>query len=155
MGRGDVSEGAYVQNEVTLEFADGEYLFKLKLPQLAELQEKCNAGIGAIYTRVLLGEYRAEDLFESIRLGLLGGGTGVVNEQPVKVTDIIARRLVQRYCEPRPLDELHKHALAILSACVIGYSPPKEEGKDSGNAVAEEMDPEQTGSTSPPLMPME
>jgi hypothetical protein len=151
VGSGDVSPEAYVKNEVWLQFADGDYLFKLKLPQLAELQEKCGAGIGSIYMRVLIGEYKAEDLIETIRLGLVGGQQGQVNDQDIKVSDITARKLVQRYCD-RPLDELHKLATAILSACVVGYAP---EDKKPGKAQAETTDPELDGLTSPPHMPTE
>ena len=54
MGPGDVNADTrtYRVNEVWLEFGDGRYLFKLKLKQIAELQEKANAGIGEIYARV-------------------------------------------------------------------------------------------------------
>lgn len=152
MDGGNVTPEAFVKNEVWLEFADGEYLFKLKLAQLAELQEKCDASIGSIYTRVILAEYKVEDLFETIRLGLIGGGRAVVNDQEVKVTDILARKLIQRYCD-RPLDELHKIAVAVLGACVVGYE--SGEDKKAGKVPAETMDPEQGGLVSPPPMPME
>lgn len=74
--------------EVTLEWADGEYLFALKGAQIEELEEKCgNVGIGLIYQRVKLGSYRYVDLYHTIRLGLIGGGMGAVE----------AKRLVDRY----------------------------------------------------------
>lgn len=150
MDAGGVSEQAYVKNEVWLEFADGEYLFKLKLPQLAELQEKCSAGIGTIYMRVTLGDYRVEDLVETIRLGLIGGGRGVVSEQEITVNDIKAKGLVKTYCD-RPLDELHKLAAAVLGACVVGY---KAEDRKPGNENPG-TDPGLAGSISQPPTPME
>lgn len=150
MDGGAVSEQAFVKNEVWLEFGDGDYLFKLKLPQLAELQEKCSAGIGTIYMRVTVGDYRVEDLFETIRLGLIGGGRGVVAEQEVIVNDLKAKGLVKTYCD-RPLDELHKYAAAILGACVVGY---KAEDRKPGNENSG-ADPELTGSISPQPMPTE
>lgn len=147
MGTGGLTGEAFVKNEVWLQFADGEYLFKLKLPQLAELQEKCEAGIGTIYGRVALGDFYAVDLIETIRLGLIGGGEGVVNESTIKVNDLLARKLIARYCD-RPLDELHKLAHAILGACVVGYVTDAEEDKKPGNQEAEVTEP--IGSTSPP-----
>lgn len=102
----------YKPCEVTLEFGDGEYLFKLPLKMIAELQDKCGAGIGAIYRRVLTGDYRGEDLVETVRCGLVGGG----------LTGIEARKLIERYCDVWPLEVWHQHASAILVACVQGYA---------------------------------
>lgn len=129
------------QTAIELEFADGAYLFDLKLPQLAELQEKCKAGVFAVYGRVLKGRYLvggevfastvdgeafAADLFETIRLGLIGGGKGIVNGQEVSVSALTARSLVERYCHAAPLKESWALAAAILAARIEGYDPPKK-----------------------------
>ena len=153
MGPGDVSPQAFVTTEIWLEFGDGLYLFKLKLLQLAELQEKCNAGIGTIYARVTLGDYHVLDLFETIRLGLIGGSKGVVNEQEITVSNIAVKKLIERYCTDRPLDELRELAASILGACVVGYARPED--KKPGNEQSGTTDLEPTGSTSPPPMPTE
>jgi hypothetical protein len=124
-----------------LAFADGEYLFDLKLPQMAELQEKRGIGVMAIYARVLRGRYLfdgetigvtneaegfAEDFFDTIRLGLIGGGRGVVDGKEVVVTAITARTLVERYCHTAPLRDSWAIAAAILGARIEGYDPPKK-----------------------------
>lgn len=124
-----------------LHFADGEYLFDLKLPQLAELQEK-RGPVFSLYGRVLkgrylydgvpiadtmLGESFAEDLFETIRLGLIGGGRGIVAGQEVEVSALTAKQLVERYCHPAPLKESWAVAAAVLAARIEGYTPKKEE----------------------------
>lgn len=121
-------------------FADGEYCFDLKLPQLAELQEK-RGPIFQVYARVLKGRYLiggqplvreqegesfAEDLFDTIRLGLIGGGRGMVNGEEVEVSALAAKRLVERYCIDRPLVESWAVAAAILAARVVGYEPKKK-----------------------------
>ncbi|WP_164521229.1 gene transfer agent family protein [Sphingomonas sp. ABOLF] len=126
---------------LTLHFADGEYLFDLKLPQLAELQEKRGAGVFKIYSRVMQGRFLmdgqpialaaegeafAEDLFETIRLGLIGGAKGIVNGQPVAVNALTAKLLVERYSHPAPLRESWATAAAILGARIEGYDPPKK-----------------------------
>jgi hypothetical protein len=123
-----------------LAFADGEYLFDLKLPQLAELQEK-RGSVFKVYGRVLRGRYIfegevignavegeafAEDLFETIRLGLIGGGEGVVDGQPVKVSALTAKNLVERYCHVAPLRDSWAVAAAILGARIEGFTPPKK-----------------------------
>lgn len=131
-----------VQTALELLFGDGDYLFDLKLPQLAELQRSRECGIFKIYGRVLKGRYMlngeplamaedgeafAEDIYETIRLGLIGGNKGLVNGQEVTVSPIRARQLVETYCHPAPLRECWAIAAAVLSARVEGYTPPKAE----------------------------
>lgn len=126
---------------LTLSFGDGEYLFDLKLPQLAELQEKRGVGVFKLYGRVLQGRYLfdgqvvgvavegeayAEDLYETIRLGLIGGGRGVVDGVEVAVSALTAKLLVERYCHAAPLRESWSTAAAILGARIEGYNPPKK-----------------------------
>lgn len=138
---------AWSPNEVWLEFGDGRYLFKLKLKQIAELQEKCNAGIGEIYTRVMLGHYRVEDLINVVRLGLAGGAQGVVNEVEIKVSPEFANKLTERYLD-RPLEDVWLYAKLIYQACISGYDTP--EARKSGKVeAATEKTPETDGSTSP------
>lgn len=149
MGPGDRLKDprAYSPNEVWLEFGDGQYLFKLKLKQIAELQEKCNAGIGEIYARVAVGGYRVEDLVHGIRLGLAGGAKGVVDGTEIKVSPELANKLTERYCD-RPLEDVWAIAKLVYQACIHGYDTP--EAKKSGNVeAATETTPDTTGSTSP------
>lgn len=120
--------------EIEMAFGDGDHLFRLKLRQIAELQEKCKAGIGTIYRRVMTGEYYIEDVTETVRLGLIGGGMDATK----------ARLLMERYFDDLPVDAKWKHAIAILSACVVGYSPP---GDAPGKAETAETKTD--GSTSP------
>ncbi len=127
--------------ELEMKFADGDYLFALRIPQLAELQEKCHAGIFTIYGRVLRGRYIVDgeiiglphegeafsyDLYETIRLALIGGGRGVVDGKTVEVNAVTARELVERYIHPAPLREAWTFAAAILAAKVEGYQPAKK-----------------------------
>lgn len=134
-----------------LDFADGTYLFDLKLPQLAELQDK-RGSIFQVYGRVLRGRYLfegqslgiasegeafAEDLWETIRLGLIGGARGLVNGQEIVVSALTAKALVERYCHPAPLREPWALAAAILGARVEGYQPPGEAAPADEPAAAE------------------
>lgn len=130
-----------ITTALELHFADGEYLFDLKNPQLLELQEK-RGGIFALYGRVLKGRYLYEgvaiadtmageahshDLFETIRLGLIGGGRGVVDGAEIEVTALTAKQLVERYCHAAPLKESWAVAAAILAARIEGYEQKKAE----------------------------
>ena len=40
---------------IELNFGDGAYTFALPLPQIAELQRKCDIGIGGLFGRVTKG----------------------------------------------------------------------------------------------------
>lgn len=137
----------YRSCEITLEFADSDYLFRLPLKRIAELEEKCGAPVGAIWKRVCLtGDYHATDLIETVRLGLIGGGL-----DPQE-----ARKLIERYCDEWPLMEWHRHAIAILGACVEGYETSGEtggadpDGQESSGAKKQPAAGEADSSTSPP-----
>lgn len=145
-----------------LEFADGAYLFDLKLPQLEELQDK-RGGIFALYGRVLKGRYLYEgvaisdttageadsrDLFETIRLGLIGGGRGLVDGKEIEVSALTAKTLVERYCHAAPLKESWAVAAAILAAKIEGYAPKKDEPAQGPAADKPAKKPRRRKSTS-------
>lgn len=130
------------RNTIDLEFADGSYIFALPLPQIAELQRKAGAGIGALFARVLKGcvkiggdvmlnpgqaEFYALDVIETVRHGLIGGGKGTVNGEEVKVDPALANKLVDTYVLGRPLSDSWSLAASILGACIVGYDPPKKD----------------------------
>jgi hypothetical protein len=129
-----------MRTDLVLEFADGEYPFKLSVIGVLELQEKCLSGFGALFSRVMAGTYSKDekifgfpleaqfhlaDLLETIRLGLIGGGMEPVN----------AKRLVERYAYPaQPMKGTWELASAILFASMEGYevkSPDMEEPDSS------------------------
>lgn len=129
---------------IDLAFADGEYRFALGLEQIDELQNTCGDGIGAIYARVLQGRvsadvtvghpgyaaYKLADLVETVRQGLIGGGQGMVNDQPVKVEPMRANQLVANYLHVMPLSKQWDLAAAILYAKVEGYEPAMEDAPE-------------------------
>jgi len=117
------------------------------LRQIAELQTKCGAGVGAIYARLHAGRYlnrmnavvlnpleagfKYEDITETIRLALIGGNEGLVAGEQIQVSPTKAMQLVRDYVHSRPLLENWKVASAILSAFLIGYSDPEKTEKKS------------------------
>lgn len=85
---------ANLSAEVTLEWADSEYLFALKAKQIEELEHILNEGIGRICARVMSGvDFSYKHLRETIRLGLIGGGLDAVS----------AKRLVEAYVDGAPI----------------------------------------------------
>lgn len=108
---------------ISFEWADGEHKFRLALGQLRELQEKLDAGPEMVFTRLENGSWRVEDILETIRLGLIGGG----------VESTKARVLVQRYVGAGMLLDNVMPAMQIIAAALIGApdeAPKKEMGEE-------------------------
>lgn len=104
---------------IDFKWADGHYRFRLPIGQLRELQEKCGAGPRVVFERLRNGMWMVDDIRETIRLGLIGGGD---------VTPIAARALVERYVDERPLSENVMAATSILLAAIVGV-PDDQVGK--------------------------
>lgn len=116
--------------KIGFEWGDGFHEFRLPIAQLLELQEKCDAGPGEIYGRLVGGTWRVQDLTETIRLGLVGGG-----QSPVE-----AMMLVRRYVHARPLQESVQPAQMILLASLVGVPDDEPEtgtpeGKETGETT--------------------
>lgn len=151
-----------MRTAIDLQFADGQYLFKLGLAQIRELQDKTGAGIGALYARMLAGRmgdqmdegyplfagFYIDDVRETVRQALIGGESGLVDGADVKVTSLRAGELVERYLDPMPLSEQWNLAAAILFALVEGYAD-EESGSDD-QAPGDEDKKKEGGSTTPP-----
>src|SRR5215211_100792 len=130
---------------LTLEWADGEYRFRLAIGQLRELMENINrprASIGAptVGPMSLLGLLTGRDAWpddarEIIRLGLIGGGS----------TPVEATRLVKLYVDARPWIESMPTAQMVLMAALVGV-PDDVVGKKP----AEKTETEATTASSSP-----
>ena len=108
---------------IDLDWGDGTYTFRLAWGQLAELQEKCDAGPYVVLHRLQTGSWRIEDISSVIRLGLIGGG----------LTPVEALKKVRAYVENRPPMENLLFAIGILSAGVTG-APEEPSGEiDAAN----------------------
>ena len=53
---------------------EGYYSLRLGIDELIQLQEKLGAGPNVVATRLLQGEWLVDDIRETIRLALIGGG---------------------------------------------------------------------------------
>lgn len=119
---------------VTLDWGDGTYDFALKWGQLAELQEKTDAGPFVILQRLSNGYWKVQDIANVIRLGLIGGGMKPVD----------ALKLVRTYVEDRPPMENVLTAQAILAAGVMG-APDEDAVKKNGSPMESESTVSPTG----------
>lgn len=141
-------------NFIDLNFADGTYRFALGLAQIDEIQRKTGVGIGRIYARCLSGvtrvnddivlspshaEFYAHDLKHVIVQGLIGGNSGEVDKKEIKVDDRLANRLFENYLANKPIADWWELAISVLSACIVGFTPP-ETGKKDAVATGETQD---------------
>lgn len=133
------------QTWIELPFANGKYIFKLGLAQIAEIERVGDAGIGRVYARTRAGrfgfkpeealpdngEYRWSELVEVVRQGLIGGGSGIVDGGDVTVhapraNEIVDRYLLQASDQRLAMTQVWALAYAILYALIEGYTPPKK-----------------------------
>ena len=101
--------------QVTLTWADDDYTFRLPIKQLIELQELCDAGPSFIMARLQQGAWTVQDVRETIRLGLIGGG----------VEPTAALKLVRNYVDDQPLLQNAIIAEAIVAAAIVGVEEEK------------------------------
>ena len=127
--------------ELSFIWGDGEeYKFRLALRQLKELQEKTGVGPEALFRRVRSGDWFVDDLRQTIRLGLIGGGLA-----PDR-----AAKLIADYVDARPLFESKMPAMAILGAALAqdeGESPGKKPEAEGSHQATES--PSQDSSEAP------
>lgn len=107
---------------VTADFAGRPCRFQLRLGEMAELERLCGAGIGAIFMRLGAHQFTHRDVWDTIRLGLEGGG----------MSGLAASALVLRY-QDEPLMDYLPLAGRIVAAAVNGVP---QDGA-AGNAGAE------------------
>jgi Phage tail tube protein, GTA-gp10 len=105
-------------------WADGLHRFRLAIGQLRELQDKCAAGPAQIMGRLADQTWRIDDIRETIRLGLIGGGK----------IPIDALTLTIRYVDARPWMENREIAFLILQAAVIGVGEDQPTAKKQDTA---------------------
>lgn len=113
---------------IDLDWADGSYRFALRWGELAELQEKTDAGPYVVLQRLGSGAWRVEDLSNIVRLGLIGGG--------MKPEDALKK--VRFYVEHRPPLESVPLAYAVLQAALLGVPDEPMGEVEAANQVEAE-----------------
>ena len=129
-----------VNGEVELTWGDGEHKFNIaKLKCVLELEEKCGVGVAEIYQRITTGKWKFNDIRETLRLGLIGGGM-----PPDR-----AIRLINRYCDDRPWSESILPAQAILIAAIVGVPGDELTKKAETERATAERSSETVDSSAP------
>jgi hypothetical protein len=103
-------------------FGDGEKTFALTSTLIRELERTTGYGIGALFERIRSRLYSQHDLFETIRLGLIGGGTAPQE----------AVSLISTYAVDRPLSESLAIAVNLLAVVMFGADDQADEGQEAG-----------------------
>lgn len=103
-------------------WAGGEHEFDLKIEHLRALQDRCDAGPEWILARLSNKQWHVNDVVDTIRLGLEGGGMEKAD----------ARKMVQRYVEDRPLTLSVLTAQAVLLLALYGDPDDQPGGADAG-----------------------
>lgn len=106
-------------------FGDREREFSLTPHLIPELERLTGKGIGAIVEGVRRASF--SELVNTVRLGLIGGGT-----HPKE-----ADALLQAYVNAHPLGEVHLLALDILNDLWTGPEPVFREATDAEKAEVE------------------
>ena len=112
------------------EFGGRECKFEIRLGQMRELERACEVGIGAIYMRLATLQYRFDDVRNTIRFGLIGGG----------MSEAEAEAMMRFTVDGKPLAPHVALAVSILRAMHEGIAPGKAEEESQGDPA-----------TSPPI----
>ena len=99
---------------------DADRTFRLEGTHILELERLTGQGIGTLCANVFAGRFGLNEVRETIRLGLIGGGC-----DPKE-----AVALLETYIDPRPLSEGYALAVAILDARFSGSAPTDEGGEE-------------------------
>jgi len=112
---------------VLIAWAGGEHSFCLaKVGLIFDLESKCEAGIAVVFTRLGAGAWKLNDVRETIRLGLIGGGMA-----PDK-----ALELVRNHVDEGPLTSSVLLAYSIIEAIMVGVKDDpvgKQVEEDAGD----------------------
>ncbi len=117
-----------------------DHRFELRLGEIRELERLCNSGVGGIWRRIAVLEFKLDDLRETIRLGLIGGGDCSHPE---------AEAIVRFSVDGRPINEYFSLALDIVKAAFEGVTPGKPKGAQERANGAPETSAPITGSAAP------
>lgn len=122
-------------------WGDGPQRFRLPIGQLRELQDKCDAGPARILSRLGSIDWKIDDIRETLRLGLIGGG----------MVPSAAYTLVKRYIDDRDggLMESRQHAQIILMKALVG-DPSDPVGEQEKAETPPNPTPESSSATSSP-----
>ncbi len=106
-------------------FGDKEREFHMTPKLIGELERVTDAGIGKLCKRLFAGDFTHNDICETIRLALIGGGL-----EPWE-----AANLVNVYAMEAPLGRVYPLAVSILEAAWFGADAQEAAKEGASNAA--------------------
>lgn len=107
-------------------WAGGEHPFRLGIGELRAIEQKCDAGCAVVLMRLLSSQFKIDDVYQPIRLGLIGGG--------------MSERDAQKTLDAA-LDVASPYALAIPAAEILRrffmWESPDQPGEPEAGIEAE------------------
>ena len=113
---------------VSVFIADDYYTLCLKVGEIIKLQEKLKESPNLVFHRLLKGWWMLEDITETIRLGLIGGG----------MDGLEAYNFVKLHVREGYLEEMALVARVVLQAAIVG---DPGDNADAGEPEAPETEP--------------
>jgi hypothetical protein len=118
-------------------WGDGEHRFRLRIGELRELEAKRDSSHGEIWIRLASMKGRVDDIYEVLRLGLIGGGMGPVMALGLTAKYVVPTMFTQNTITARMVLQ---HALygdmddivgKILAGITPESSPAEPNGQDT------------------------
>lgn len=94
-----------------------QHKFELTLGNIRDLERVAGAGVGAIWNRIISAEFRIDDLRETIKQGLIGGG----------LSGLDAEAAVRAFVDKAPIKTYYQLAFDIVKSIVDGDVQEKNE----------------------------
>lgn len=104
---------------ITLSWPGGEHDFALRIGEIRALQNAVDAGPEEIFNRLRIGTWKADDLTQVLKWGLVGGGMDKAE----------AATLVIRLFDLHPLIHFKLTALAVMGHSLLGDMSDETPGK--------------------------
>lgn len=102
------------------DYAGAERDFRLGFGDLLDLEEACGkVPVGTIYKRLHAWDFRAQEVYHVVRLGLVGGGLAAAE----------AKRIVDERFNTLPLETHVRLAVEILLDMMEGAPAPREDAR--------------------------
>lgn len=98
-----------MRSSETIPWAGGEHPFRLGIGELRAIEQASEAGVSVVLLRLIGQQWKVDDVYAPIRLGLIGGG------MPAEE----ASRLMERVTGTNSLYELAITAAAVLKRFIM------------------------------------
>jgi hypothetical protein len=116
-----------VRGAETIVWPGGEHDFRLGIGELRAIEQRSDAGSSVVMMRLLTGQFKIDDVFSTLRIGLVGGG----------MSETEAKKTVEA-----ALDVASPYKLSVTAADVLRRFVMWDDGDDQpGEAPAVAKEP--------------